>query len=124
MVNPPGVSLGNPFSGAPPGNGSMLPGGTGVIPSSGIGQPHFPVAGPSGTSSNPGTNQQVKTKQKKARKPVRYLPITVRKQDIWNTLAKADAGLTVSEWLAIDKQAARELVDGLRTLSKSSCCDL
>ncbi|KAG0737908.1 hypothetical protein G6F62_009218 [Rhizopus arrhizus] len=116
MVNPPGVSLGNPFSGAPPGNGSMLPGGTGVIPSSGIGQPHFPVAGPSGTSSNPATNQQVKTKQKKARKPVRYLPITVRKQDIWNTLAKADAGLTVSEWLAIDKQAARELVDGLRTL--------
>ncbi|CAO3695665.1 hypothetical protein G6F70_009217 [Rhizopus microsporus] len=96
----------NPPNNGPPGVFYGVPGG---------GTP-LPGPNPSGVPTKPASEQQMASKKKRVRKPVRYLPITIRKQDIWNTLARADAGLTVSEWLAIDKQAARELVDGLRTL--------
>ncbi|KAG1332920.1 hypothetical protein G6F62_007014 [Rhizopus arrhizus] len=62
------------------------------------------------------TNSQTLPKKKRVYKPVRYLPITVRRNNVWDVLAKSDAGLTVSEWLSIDKQAARDVIDGLRTL--------
>lgn len=96
-------------------------------PSAGV--PISQSSGPSGVPAdaslgdiqgtpNPGTSSGnlEKVKKKRVRKPVRHLPVTLRKHDIWNILGKVDAGLSVSEWVALDKQAARDLVDGLRTL--------
>ncbi|KAG1041219.1 hypothetical protein G6F43_012131 [Rhizopus delemar] len=84
----------------------------------------FPVANPSGVEPRVGAptmhgvpSSTVKRPRRKAvRKPPRRLPVSIRKHDIWGKLAKVDAGLSVTDWLSMDKQAIKDLVDGCRTL--------
>ncbi|KAG2190950.1 hypothetical protein INT47_009222 [Mucor saturninus] len=70
------------------------------------------VAGPS-NSHIPIENAR-KTRTKRA--PPKRLPVKIPKRDVWNTLLSTDAGLTVADWLAMNKSAAKDIKDGLRYL--------
>lgn len=50
---------------------------------------------------------------KKKRTPPRRLPVHLPRRDICRRLQEVDAGLSVAEWLAIDKAAFRDIRDGL-----------
>ncbi|KAI8968068.1 hypothetical protein BDB01DRAFT_856792 [Pilobolus umbonatus] len=58
------------------------------------------------------------------RAPPRRIPLSLGHHEVWKKLAKTDAGLNVIDWLALDKKATRDLIDGVRTLRarKSKCC--
>lgn len=76
---------------------------------------------------NTGTIMQdtsrVASKPNKAKKPVvmkrappRRLPVKVKKHNVWDKLSQIDAGLSISDWLSLDKTATKEMLDGIRTL--------
>ncbi|KAI8969647.1 hypothetical protein BDB01DRAFT_855617 [Pilobolus umbonatus] len=50
------------------------------------------------------------------RAPPRRIPLSLGHHEVWKKLAKTDAGLNVIDWLALDKKATRDLIDGVRTL--------
>lgn len=63
----------------------------------------------------PGENfspQQVRRK----RRPPRRLPVPIQKKDIWSRLLSMDSGLSIADWLAMDKAAYNDIRDGLRYL--------
>ncbi|KAJ8652106.1 hypothetical protein O0I10_012296 [Lichtheimia ornata] len=65
------------------------------------------------------TNTNQETPQplvKKKRKPPRRLPVPVQRKDIWRRLMQVDAGLTIADWLSMDRQAYMDIRDGLRYL--------
>ncbi|KAL0086828.1 hypothetical protein F4703DRAFT_1978290, partial [Phycomyces blakesleeanus] len=51
---------------------------------------------------------------KKTCRPPRYLPVQLRKKTIWDRLQTLDSGLSMADWLAMDKLAAQDIKDGLR----------
>lgn len=55
-------------------------------------------------------------KVRKKRRPPRRLPVQLSKKDIWNRLMSMDAGLSIADWLAMDKTAYHDIRDGLRYL--------
>lgn len=57
-----------------------------------------------------------KTKTKKTRRPPRRLPVHLSKRDIWQRLHALDSGLSMAEWMALDKSAYQDVRDGLRYL--------
>lgn len=57
-----------------------------------------------------------KTKVKKTRHPPRKLPVHISRRDIWQRLMNLDSGLSVAEWMALDKTAYQDVRDGLRYL--------
>lgn len=67
-----------------------------------------------------GRPQQVVNKERitvpRRRPPPRRLPVSTSKRDVWKKLSQLDAGLTVSDWIALDKEAYRDVRDGLRFL--------
>ncbi|KAG0944008.1 hypothetical protein G6F31_014647 [Rhizopus arrhizus] len=64
--------------------------------------------------------QELVKKRRKPRKPVRKLPVTLRRYNIWERLNSIDAGLTMGDWIYLDQEARRDLVDGARTMSAKS----
>lgn len=68
------------------------------------------------TSTGAVQNGGIPKKVVKRSKP-RKLPVPVSEVHIWDVLGRINAGLSVSDWLAMDKDAARDLADGLRDLS-------
>jgi hypothetical protein len=53
---------------------------------------------------------------KKKRRTPRRLQVETKTLKVWDRLAKLDSGLSMLDWVAIDKNAERDLVDGLRDL--------
>ncbi|KAG1168176.1 hypothetical protein G6F70_008829 [Rhizopus microsporus] len=62
------------------------------------------------------TTRTSKPRKRVVRRAPKRIPVTIQKHNIWNKLAKVDAGLSVSDWLYLDRQAIKDLVDGCRTL--------
>jgi hypothetical protein len=54
--------------------------------------------------------------QKKKRTPPRRLPVVLPSRNVWDELGGIKIGLSVAEWLAIDKNAYKQVRDGLRFL--------
>lgn len=86
-------------------------------PSSGV-DPHIPtiLTNNEVTMTDVPVPSRPKKKRVAVRKPPRRLPITLRRQDIWQKLDKVDAGLSMTEWLYLDKQASKDMMDGIRTM--------
>jgi hypothetical protein len=53
---------------------------------------------------------------KRKRTKARRLPVKTSRLDVWDKLSKLDSGLSMLDWIAIDKDAARDMNDGLRDL--------
>lgn len=53
---------------------------------------------------------------KKARKKARRFPVKLKKSKVWSRLMNAEAGISVAEWISLDKEAASEVIDGIRFL--------
>jgi len=53
---------------------------------------------------------------KRKRAPVRKVPVQVKRHHIWSKLESINAGLSISDWLALDKRATQDLMAGIRTL--------
>ncbi|KAF1803018.1 hypothetical protein FB192DRAFT_1340693 [Mucor lusitanicus] len=65
------------------------------------------------TRSNKGTAiNQPKTRKRRNRK----LPLTVNKLNAWDVLKRTNANLFISDLLSVDKAAAMDLLDGIKTL--------
>lgn len=65
-------------------------------------------------------NKKLKKKhnKKKEGKTLRKIQVNPTMEKIWDVLNKVDAGLTVADWLIIDKEAKQDLQAGLRYLNK------
>ncbi|KAG2205305.1 hypothetical protein INT45_008340, partial [Circinella minor] len=59
-------------------------------------------------------NKQNKTPRK--RPTQRKLQVDLEKSDVWNKLKEIDSGLSMAQWLALDKQAYADVRDGLKFL--------
>lgn len=57
--------------------------------------------------------------KKRARPKARRFPVKFRKSKIWNKLLNTDAGISVAEWLSLDKEATSEMIDGIRYLKEN-----
>ncbi|KAI8875095.1 hypothetical protein K501DRAFT_203338, partial [Backusella circina FSU 941] len=53
---------------------------------------------------------------RRKRAPLRYLTVRTKRHDIWSKISETNSGLSVSDWLAMDKAAMKDLVDGIRYL--------
>ncbi|CDH61240.1 hypothetical protein RO3G_10233 [Lichtheimia corymbifera JMRC:FSU:9682] len=53
-------------------------------------------------------------KKKRARKPARRLEVEANKVNIWDALGDTQVNMSLKDWLAIDKQAAKDLCDEIR----------
>lgn len=65
------------------------------------------------------TNQvvgQKRTARPRRRAPPRRLVVNTPKRDIWRKLSQLDAGLSMAQWISLDKAAYKDLRDGLRYL--------
>lgn len=57
------------------------------------------------------------SRKKKSKQPPRRLPVVTRSLKIWDRLGEMDAGLSVADWIRLDKKGATtDLRDGLRYL--------
>lgn len=98
-----------PVSMAPP----PIPSASGYATPTG---PRVTFATPPVTQTAMGTPPTTNIKKVTRRKPVRRLPISVRRHDVWSKLDKVDAGLSLTEWLMLDPRASLDLMDGVRTM--------
>lgn len=58
-------------------------------------------------------------KKKKPRNKARRFPVKLKKSKVWSRLLNTEAGISVAEWISLDKEAAAEVVDGIRYLKES-----
>ncbi|CEP17896.1 hypothetical protein [Parasitella parasitica] len=56
--------------------------------------------------------------RRRTRPKPRVLSVPTKLLNIWKKLAQLDAGLSVLDWVAIDKDAGKNLIDGLKDLRK------
>ncbi|KAJ8652128.1 hypothetical protein O0I10_012233 [Lichtheimia ornata] len=54
--------------------------------------------------------------KKRTRKPARRFEVDTNKQNIWDALGNAQVNMSFKDRLAIDKQAAKDLCDGIRSI--------
>ncbi|KAI9028907.1 hypothetical protein CLU79DRAFT_518106 [Phycomyces nitens] len=66
--------------------------------------------------SQPGPSNTKKVR--KPRSPPRRLPVHIQSKDVWGKLKSIDSGLSVADWIALDRTAAKDLKDGLRYLGR------
>ena len=70
--------------------------------------------------SNPAPPPQEKGPEKarpvRKRNPARKLEIALEKSDVWGRLKEVDAGISLAQWLALDKGAYADVRDGLKYL--------
>jgi hypothetical protein len=59
---------------------------------------------------------QVNSTVKRTRSEARRLPVKVTRSKIWDKMLDSDTGLTFAEWVAIDTDVQKDLVDGIRFL--------
>ncbi|KAK4521021.1 uncharacterized protein ATC70_004009 [Mucor velutinosus] len=57
-------------------------------------------------------------KEPRPARKARVLKVPTRSLNVWSKLTELDSGLSILDWVAIDKDAATDLVDGLRDLRK------
>ncbi|KAG2191216.1 hypothetical protein INT47_005964 [Mucor saturninus] len=65
---------------------------------------------------NSGFQKQVK---RKTRNKARRYPVKLKRSKIWSKLLETEAGISMAEWLSLDKEAAAEIIDGIRYLRES-----
>lgn len=65
---------------------------------------------------NDTTDVTMKDVKRRARKPARRLEVSIDRSSIWDVLGDTKVDMSFKEWLAIDKQAAKDLCDGIRYL--------
>ena len=53
-------------------------------------------------------------KKKRSRRSARRLEVDTNKIDIWDALGDTQVNMSFKDWIAIDKQAAKDLCDGIR----------
>lgn len=63
---------------------------------------------------NSTTDVVMKDVKKKKRSPARRLEVPVDKCSIWDALSDTKVNMSFKEWLTVDKQAAKDLCDGIR----------
>ena len=63
-------------------------------------------------------SNEITMKEPRPSRKARVLKVPTKSLNVWNKLAELDSGLSVLDWVAIDKDAAKDLVDGLRDLRK------
>ncbi|KAL0582368.1 hypothetical protein ABG067_007789, partial [Albugo candida] len=61
----------------------------------------------------------VKLKKKSPRKKARRFPVSFEKSKIWSKLVNTSSDISMAEWLSLDKEAAAEVIDGIRFLRES-----
>ncbi|KAG1122096.1 hypothetical protein G6F42_011800 [Rhizopus arrhizus] len=69
-------------------------------------------------SSGQVISNEVTMKEPRKPRKARVLKVPTKSLNVWNKLAELDSGLSILDWVAIDKDAAKDLVDGLRDLRK------
>ncbi|KAG2190968.1 hypothetical protein INT47_007113 [Mucor saturninus] len=57
------------------------------------------------------------TQPRRPRQPPRHLPVKLHRKDVWEKLKNVDAGLSVADWLLLDRTASKDVKDGLRFLT-------
>jgi hypothetical protein len=55
----------------------------------------------------------------KRRGKARRLPVQIKKSPVWNKLKESTANISLAEWLAIDPNAQKDMVDGIRYLREN-----
>lgn len=55
-------------------------------------------------------------KAPKRKRQVRRLSVSLQKKDVWERLKDVDAGLSMADWVAMSRHAAKDLQDGIRYL--------
>jgi hypothetical protein len=55
----------------------------------------------------------------KRRGKARRLPVQIKKSHVWNMLKESKANISLAEWLAIDPNAQKDMVDGIRYLREN-----
>jgi hypothetical protein len=55
----------------------------------------------------------------KHRGKARRLPVLIKKSQVWNTLKASPANISLAEWLAMDPNAQKDIVDGIRYLREN-----
>ncbi|KAG2191692.1 hypothetical protein INT47_012311, partial [Mucor saturninus] len=58
--------------------------------------------------------QGVHKESRRKRAPPRRLPVELKKKDFWERLQSLDSGLSMADWLSLDKRAKDDVRDGLR----------
>lgn len=76
-------------------------------------QPTLPLVPP---VTQPIVQPATPVKQRRKRAKPRRLPVPTRTLNVWERLRHLDSGLTMLDWVAIDRDAAKDLTDGLRDL--------
>lgn len=61
-------------------------------------------------------NRTGKQLKKKPRKKARRFPVKLKKSKVWGRLLNTEAGISMAEWISLDKEAAAEVIDGIRYL--------
>lgn len=64
--------------------------------------------------SNTTNDVTMKEAKKRTRQPARRLEVAINKTSIWDALGDTQVNMSFKEWLSIDKQAAKDLCDGIR----------
>lgn len=72
-----------------------------------------------GVSAVPVVVTQNKKKLQRVRPKARRFPVKLKRSKVWSKMLNTEAGISVAEWLYLDKDAAAEVVDGLRYLKES-----
>ncbi|KAK4512302.1 3-keto-steroid reductase [Mucor velutinosus] len=63
-------------------------------------------------------SKEITMKEPRPTRKARVLKVPTKSLNVWNKLSELDSGLSILDWVAIDKDAAKDLVDGLRDLRK------
>lgn len=60
------------------------------------------------------TGTQLPNSKRKPRKSARRSPIHLTSKDVWERLRQLDVGLSMADWIALSKTAAKDVQDGIR----------
>jgi hypothetical protein len=85
-------------------------------------QNNVPVINPAHVPTapvNPGQEPPQTRTVKKTRGKARRLPVKIARSKIWDKLIDSDTGLSFAEWVAIDNDVQKDLIDGIRYLREN-----
>jgi hypothetical protein len=100
-TEPPAVAAAAPVVSVPSGSGAGAS-GSGSGSGSGV--------------SGSGLGKKINKGKKAVRAPPRRVDVPYKNHNVWDVLKNANAGLSVTDWLKIDKTASKQVLDGIRTL--------
>ncbi|KAL0582214.1 hypothetical protein ABG067_007965, partial [Albugo candida] len=109
------LDVGGADAGDSIGVGVMAGAGAGAGVSTGVGA-GIGVGGSSSTVAVNGEGVINKVKKKKTRRPVKHLNVSVYQHNVLDMLKNVNAGVSILDWLTVDKKALNDLSDAIRTL--------